>query len=275
MNTNAKPANPLSVAEPWDLVAEGYDVVTRPMLTPYSARAVELLELRGSERALDVAAGPGTTTFLLAPRVAHVVATDFAPSMLEACLRRREALGVSNVEVRHADGQALPFEAGEFDVAVSMFGLMFFPDRRRGFAELHRVLVGGGRAAVSSWAPVHRSSAMRLLFGALRAMDPSRPEPQADIESLENPAVLEREMRDAGFRDVRVVEVEAAIDEVSSPEEFWAATVRGTAPLVLLRRRLGEVAWQDASERALAHLRREWKTPMGLSSVAHLAVASK
>ena len=34
-----------------------------------------------------------------------------------------------------------------------MFGLMFFPDRAKGFAELFRVLRPGATAVVSSWAP--------------------------------------------------------------------------------------------------------------------------
>lgn len=116
---------------------------------------------------------------------------------------------------------------------------------------------------------------MTLVFGALRAMDPSRPEPQSDIASLENPEVLEREMKEAGFRTVELLEVESEISAVDSPEEFWASMVRGTAPLVLLRRHLGEAAWAEGAERAIGYLRDVWREPMRLASVAHLAIGTK
>jgi len=45
---------------------------------------------------------------------------------------------VTGVTAQVADGQALPFADGEFEAAFSMFGLMFFPDRAKGFAELRR-----------------------------------------------------------------------------------------------------------------------------------------
>jgi len=49
-----------------------------------------------------------------------------------------------DVESLVGDGMALPLADGAFDVAFSMFGLMFFPDRPRGFRELRRVLVREG-----------------------------------------------------------------------------------------------------------------------------------
>lgn len=261
--------NPLAAPEPWDLVSEGYEAVTRDLLTPYSERAIELLQPLQNERAIDVAAGPGTTSLLLAPRVTSVDSLDFSRLMLAQLDANVAAAGLTNVHSHHGDGQSLPFTDASFDLGVSMFGLMFFPDRRAGFRELRRVLAPGGRAVVSSWAPVDQSPSMRLLFGAFRAVNPERPEPQRDISSLENPDVFRAEMEEAGFSDVEIVEVESG-PEPRTPEEFWRDTTRGAAPLVLWRKHVGEEAWAAVAEKALDYLRAEWQPGVRLTSTAYL-----
>ena len=41
--------------------------------------------------------------------------------------------------------------AGSFDVVVCQQGLQFFPDKIAALSEMHRVLVPGGRLAISVW----------------------------------------------------------------------------------------------------------------------------
>lgn len=190
--------------------------------------------------------------------------------MVSICEKRLGESGdVFSVQV--ADGQHLPFEEAGFDLGVSMFGLMFFPDRARGFAELRRVLRPGGRAIVSSWAPVDMCPAMDPLFGALRAVDPSRPAPQRDLASLENPEVLRAEMAAAGFSSIEIHEARGAFP-TESPEEFWRISTLGAAPLVMLRRRVGEEQWAQTERTALDYLRSVWQPARDLYSVAYLAL---
>ena len=69
---------------------------------------------------------------------ADVVATDLSPHMVSLACDR-------GVDARIADVQDLPFEDGEFDVAVAAWMLYHVPDLDRGVAELARVLRSGGR----------------------------------------------------------------------------------------------------------------------------------
>jgi ubiquinone/menaquinone biosynthesis C-methylase UbiE len=139
-----KPPNPLSGVEPWDLVASGYAAEAPPIMTPFSERALEIARLDRQSVVLDVATGPGTLALLAAPLAKRVCAVDFAPAMLEQLRRALTASRTRNVEVRVGDGQALEFPEATFDATFSMFGLMFFPDRLRGFREMLRVLKPGG-----------------------------------------------------------------------------------------------------------------------------------
>lgn len=270
MNASARPApGPLSAREPWDLVSEGYAQEAASVMLPFTRHAIELARPSRQARVLDVATGTGMLALELAPHVAQIDAVDFAPKMLEQLEQRRRALGLENVHVQQADGQALPFPDQSFDAAFSMFGLMFFPDRDRGFSELHRVLRPGGVAVVSSWAPVDQSPLMIQMFGALRAADPTRAAPQTNWLSLENPEVFERELSAAGFRDVSIEPYTHALP-IESAEQFWDVTTRSSAPLVLLKNRLGPAEWQRQSELALAYLRENIPGPTTLGTTAYL-----
>jgi len=275
-NTPTAPASPspLATPGPWDLVAAGYEEATRPYLARFSTVGLERLGLEPTHRLVDVACGPCTTTLLAAPRVASIDALDFSAAMLEQARRNVSEAGFENVRLHEGDGQALPFADAVFDRAVSMFGLMFFPDRGRGFRELHRVLGPGGRALVSSWAPVAQAPLMDALFAAIRVLDPSRPPPQADVFSLENPDVLASEMTQAGFADVRVETVAQEL-EFASALHLWQMMIKGSVPFVLMRRGMGEQAWAEREPAAIAAMAEAVGQRQSLPSSAHLGFGTK
>jgi ubiquinone/menaquinone biosynthesis C-methylase UbiE len=270
MTTEPRPApGPLAIAEPWDLVSTGYSAESDSVMLPFTQRALALVAPSSTAEVLDVATGPGVLALEVAPRVKRVDAVDFSPAMLAQLERKRRALGIENVFAQVADGQALPFADQSFDAAFSMFGLMFFPDRNRGFSELRRTLRPGGVAVVSSWAPVDQSPLMVLMFGALRAADASRPVPQTNLLNLENPAVFVRELELAGFRDVRVEPYTHGV-QVESAEQCWEAMTRASAPLVLLKRKLGEQEWARQSRLAKAYVAEQVPSPRVLTTTAYL-----
>lgn len=272
----ARPPNPLSNSEPWDLVATGYAEEATTIMIPFSKLALEMAEVGPTTRVLDVATGPGTLALLAAERAKSVDAIDFSESMLAELQQALAARKLENVRASVGDGQALSFPDDSFDAAFSMFGLMFFPDRSKGFSELFRVLAPGGVAVVSSWAPIDESSLMTLMFGAIRAADPSRPAPQKDLLSLENAELFERELRDAGFSEVRVTAHEKELPLTADADELWERMAKSSAPLVLMRRRLGEEQWAKQAELARAHLRERLSgPPFPLTTKAYLGFGRK
>lgn len=266
--------SPLATPDPWSLVAEGYSATTRQFLAEFSEAGLARLEYSTDTQVIDVACGPGTTAIPLAPRVGHVTCVDFSEAMLEELHLAAATTGVANIDTIEADGQTLPFAADSFDIGISMFGLMFFPDRGKGFRELHRVLRPGGQALVSSWAPASQSPLMQIVMAALRD-DDALPEESPVPTGLEVPSNFEREMREAGFSDVEVLPVTRAID-VTTPEAFWRDTVRGTAPVAMLKRSMADDDWAGLEERAIARLSASLgRTPTTLSSTALLAIGRK
>ena len=112
----------------------------------------EAADVRSGERVLDVAAGNGNATLAAARRFADVTSTDYVQHLLGKGAARAAAEGLQ-VHFQQADAEALPFEDGSFDVALSTFGVMFAPNAERCAAELLRVVRPGGRIGLASWTP--------------------------------------------------------------------------------------------------------------------------
>jgi SAM-dependent methyltransferase len=243
-------ASPLATPEPWDLVAEGYVAENLAQFEAFAREALQLVPASGD--VLDVAAGPGSLALLAARTATRVHAVDFAPAMLDALRARAAAAGVTNVDSQLADAQSLPYPAASFDAAYSMFGLIFVPDRARALAELARVLRPGGRVVVSSWPPAERLPVFSALFGALAAELPGSGFGEAPT-ALGTAAEVTAELGAAGFSAIEVHEREV-VPGTATPAEIWRTFSRGGAPVVLLRKELGEEAFAALSARVVARL---------------------
>jgi SAM-dependent methyltransferase len=112
----------------------------------------EAVDLRAGERVLDVAAGNGNATLAAARRFAHVTSTDYVPDLLDKGALRAKAQRL-DIQFKVADAEALPFDDGSFDVALSTFGVMFTPEPGRAARELKRVVRSGGRIGMANWTP--------------------------------------------------------------------------------------------------------------------------
>ncbi|NMO22618.1 class I SAM-dependent methyltransferase [Pyxidicoccus fallax] len=235
-------ASPLAVPEPWDLVAPEYVRELMPVFETFSRDALARADVGQGTRVVDVAAGPGTLALLAAERGARVTAVDFSARMIGA-LREHAAARRLEIESLVGDGMAMALPDRAFDAAFSMFGLMFFPDRARGFRELHRVLVPAGRAVVSSWVPMERSPAMNVVYKSfaelMTANGGGGGAPRDGMMPLSDPETCRREMAGAGFVDVAVHEVSADA-RYASTAALVDAMARSSAPVVLARKALGE-----------------------------------
>src|SRR6476469_3343881 len=113
---------------------------------------IERLDVRSTERVLDVATGSGNAAIAAARRGCEVVGVDYVPALLERGRVRAEAENL-DVEFREADAEDLPFREASFDAVISIYGVMFAPDHQRAAAELARVCRPGGRIVLASWTP--------------------------------------------------------------------------------------------------------------------------
>jgi ubiquinone/menaquinone biosynthesis C-methylase UbiE len=179
---------------------------------------------------LETAAGTGVVTRAMAsvlPSLARLVVTDLNDAMLEVA-----RLGLSRdtrMEWKQADALALPMEDESFDVVICQFGVMFFPDKRQGFKEAHRVLRRSGHFLFSVWGGISENEFADVVAGALAQMFPHDP-PRFLARTpygYHDADHIRRELMEAGFSDVQVETVEH-VTRCGLPRHAAVAYCQGT-----------------------------------------------
>jgi SAM-dependent methyltransferase len=267
--------SPLAAPGPWDIVASAYAEELTPSFEFFSTQALELSALSEPAKLVDVAAGPGTLARLAARKGHHVSALDFSEKMVETLRARiEEARLAPLVDARVGDGMALPYEDASFDAGFSMFGLMFFPDRDRGFRELLRVVKPGAPVVVGSWLPFEHFELMAAAFGALNELAPPPPGTPPFKAPLVASEECLAEMTAAGFRDVAVHDV-AFEQTIASVTEFWEMMVRTSAPVAFRKARMG-AAFDDLSKGVVERMRARFGDgPQHARMPAHLTIGRR
>ena len=237
MKTPPSPDTP----ENWGAASRSYaDEVAPRMMEAYADEFADRLDVDSDTEALEVAAGSGALTQALAKRVKSLLATDFAEEMIAILRERMRANGVENVTCEVMDGQALALDDASFDRAACSFGLMLFPDRAKGFAELRRALRPGGRALVTGWAGPENFQALGIFLQAVRMAFPNMPPPPAPppVFSLADPDSFKAQMEAAGFDEVEVSFVSREL-EVDDFDVMWGMLTSGAPPVQMLFDRVG------------------------------------
>jgi SAM-dependent methyltransferase len=197
---------------------------------PYAADLLGRLAPRRPRRVLEVAAGTGVVTRALAAGLVDapaIVATDLNPAMLE----RAKAVGTRRpVEWQPADAQALPFADASFDAVVCQFGVMFFPDRPRAFAEARRILGQGGVFLFNVWDRLALNELADVITDALAAVFPADP-PRFMARTphgYHDPDAIVSDLGAGGFAARPEIDVVAARSRAATARDAAVAICQGT-----------------------------------------------
>lgn len=191
------------------------------------------------QHVLDVACGTGAVSRIAARAVGDegtVTAVDLSPAMLSVARATLDAVGAA-VRLQQADATELPLADESVDAVVCQQGLQFFPDPSLALAEMARVLVPGGRLAVSTCRALDHQPAYRVLVDVLtRHVGAEAAQITASPYALGEPEQLAGPLAAAGFDDVDVTERTYTI-RFASAEQFLVAET-ASSPLGLLVGRL-------------------------------------
>lgn len=127
----------------WDKAAPAYDRHIALFERVLLGGGREWVGRRSRGRLLEVAIGTGRNLPHY-PADVQVTGVDLSSAMLDLARARAAALA-REVDLREADAAELPFAGGSFDTVVCALALCSIPDPDGALAEMHRVLVSGGR----------------------------------------------------------------------------------------------------------------------------------
>lgn len=117
-----------------------------------AAWVIDLLDVRPTDKVLEIGFGPGVGIELLVRRASagRVGGIDASPVMVEqAAARNREAVSSGRLHLQRGVADRLPFADATFDKALAINSMQLWPDALAALREIRRVLKVGSRIAVA------------------------------------------------------------------------------------------------------------------------------
>lgn len=190
------------------------------MFRPFEDLLVEAATAEGGGHVLDVGCGTGGTTVAVARRLGpagHCVGVDISEPMITAARERAEREGAPASFIR-ADAQEYPFEPATFDAVISRFGVMFFNDSVRAFANLRRAARDDARLRFITWRGPAENPFMTTAERAAAPLLPNLPARRPDEPgqfAFADSGKVRRILAESGWVgiDIRPIDVECALPE--------------------------------------------------------------
>ena len=215
----------------WEKRAEDYDRFFRPLTSRMVEPLLDAASVASGSRVLDIATGPGYVAAEAAARGANVVGADVAEAMVEL------ARGLHpQVEFRQADAHALPFDDSSFDAVVGNFGILHLGRPEQAVAEFVRVLVSGGRLALTAWDTPNRARFLGVLLEAFVDAGATPPEDVPvgpDFFRFGDHGEFDALLADQGLDDRRVETIEFTYS-VPDAGGYWDGLLGGTVRMSAL-----------------------------------------
>lgn len=238
-------------------IPELYDRYLVPLIFESYASDLAMRIAKATPRdVLETAAGTGALTAAMVsrlPATTRIVATDLNQPMLDYSAAKPSLQG--RVRWQQADAQALPFDDAAFDIVTCQFGMMFLPDRVKGYSEARRVLRPNGRFMFNVWDRISDNHFADVVTQALAALFPKDPPlfMARTPHGYHDVACIREDMSAGGFRDIAIDTVDFT-SKAKSARDVAIAYCQGT-PLrneIVAREPSGLEEATSAAEAALA-----------------------
>ncbi len=142
------------VAEMFNNIAGKYDFLNHFLSMGidrgWRRKAVKEVAAINPKKVLDVATGTGDLAIAAVKAgPERIIGIDIAEQMLEVGREKLKARGLDGmIQLQKGDSEALPFEAGAFDVVMCAYGVRNFENLEAGLREMSRVLRPGGKVVI-------------------------------------------------------------------------------------------------------------------------------
>lgn len=179
-----------------------------------------LVEAVSGGTVLDVGCGTGGTTVAAARRLGaqgRCVGIDISDVMIAAARARADQEGAPASFIG-ADAQDHPFEPASFDTIISRFGVMFFNDFVRAFANLRRAAKDDAGLRFIVWRSAEENPFMTTAERAAAPLLPNIPARRPDAPgqfAFADPGRVKRILEDGGWAgiDIRPIDVACIMPE--------------------------------------------------------------
>jgi SAM-dependent methyltransferase len=173
-------------------------------LTPVLIDTVVGMAPAGTDKALDIGCGAGSTSFALADRLpdAEVLGIDISPSLVEAAqARAADGAGQGRCQFRLADASLWADTAYRPQLLMSRHGVMFFDDPVAAFTSLHGAAANSAGLVFSCFAAPQDNPWMANIAAVLPHPEPLPPAGVPGPFGFADAAMVGDILTGAGWRD--------------------------------------------------------------------------
>jgi len=190
------------------------------LFRPFEDLLVDAVRARSARRVLDVGCGPGSTTLAVAQLLGsqgYCTGIDISEPMIAAARLRAEQERTSASFIR-ASAETHTFGPARFDMIVSRFGVMFFNNPVRAFANLRRAVTNNGYIQFIAWRTAEENpfmtTAERAAAPLLPNLPPRRPDAPGQF-AFADPHKVRTILEESGWGeiDIRPLDVVCALPE--------------------------------------------------------------
>ena len=186
------------------------------LLKPIADTLIDRARPKAGERIIDVGCGSGATSIAFAQQVGssgHVFGIDVSGPMLARA--RASAPKELSVDFELADATVYPFDPASFDLLASRFGVMFFAEPSRSFANRRKALRPSGRLAFACWREPRENPFFMAPLQAVYKHVPKLPQQAPEDPgpfSFASEARVHRILGEAGFTGIAMEPHNLALD---------------------------------------------------------------
>jgi SAM-dependent methyltransferase len=250
------------VDEGWGRRAVDFATLSEPSNMREYLSVHHRLGVGAGDRLLDIACGAGLALELAGLRGAECAGIDASERLLAVARDRSPA-----ADIRTGDMNALPWEAGSFDVVTSFRGI--WGTTPHAVAEIYRVLRPGGRVGLTVWGHLKVSPGAWALTPFRLAAEP-KVTSQAAMVSLGRPGAGEQLLESHGFTGIERVAIPFVWE--SADPELYARSLASTGPAYEAIQNVGEEEFRrTAVELARERVREGLPLRAELNVVGYLA----
>jgi SAM-dependent methyltransferase len=269
----------------WTAVVPGWkkhDESLRNNAKAVTVRMLDLAQINVGNTVLDIACGTGEPAIPAAGRVGpsgKVVAADWVADMVAFARSKAVAQGLTNIEFRVIDGEAIDVAPASVDAVTIRWGLMFMPNPDDCIARAYEALKPGGRIVIANWAGPDKTPWASVALGAIKKhVDIPAPPPGATgLYSFADPARNLALLTNAGFQSVTIEELNVPVIDVDNGADYFTWVKEMAGPIASLYASLApEIQMKvDRDAAADARAKSEVRERVRLSGVTWITVGTK
>ncbi|AKJ06505.1 ubiquinone/menaquinone biosynthesis C-methylase UbiE [Archangium gephyra] len=206
------------------------------LFKPFEELLAGAVSAGSGRQVLDVGCGTGSTTLAVARQLGakgRCVGIDISEPMITAARARAEREGTPASFIR-ANAQDHAFEPESFDLLISRFGVMFFDDSVRAFANLRRAAKDGAESRFIAWRSPSENPFMTTAERAAAPLLPNLPVRQPDAPgqfAFADQRRVHRILEESGWAGIDIQPIDVAC---TLPEKELVRYLTRLGPLGLI-----------------------------------------